>query len=143
MDQGGTVQVRFQPRLGLLLAAASENVVSIFEVETDRLTHSFKVEMQLSHQGNLQNTILQHAFHLKVPYKQYNLLILRDTPLRYTLCVGTQMENFWHLSVKILSECGHWPQESAFTSLVPVGTSFILVFFIQAILPSWSLEGTR
>ncbi|KAH9649947.1 transcriptional corepressor LEUNIG-like protein [Citrus sinensis] len=42
ISKGGTVQVRFQPRLGLLLAAASENVVSIFDVETDRLTHSFK-----------------------------------------------------------------------------------------------------
>lgn len=43
MEQGGTVQVRFQPRIGHQLAAASENVVSIFDVETDRLTHSFKV----------------------------------------------------------------------------------------------------
>lgn len=37
------MQVRFQPRAGHLLAAASENVVSILDVETDRLTHSFKV----------------------------------------------------------------------------------------------------
>ncbi|KAJ4722964.1 transcriptional corepressor [Melia azedarach] len=42
ISKGGTVQVRFQPRIGHQLAAASENVVSIFDVETDRLTHSFK-----------------------------------------------------------------------------------------------------
>ncbi|CAK7336256.1 unnamed protein product [Dovyalis caffra] len=37
--EGGTAQVRFQPRIGQLLAAASENVVSIFDIETDRQTH--------------------------------------------------------------------------------------------------------
>ncbi|KAK2984343.1 hypothetical protein RJ640_026967 [Escallonia rubra] len=35
-------QVRFQPIMGHLLAAASEKVVSIFDVETDRQTHSFQ-----------------------------------------------------------------------------------------------------
>ncbi|KAL5784376.1 hypothetical protein ACOSQ2_006768 [Xanthoceras sorbifolium] len=42
ISKGGTVQVRFQPRIGHLLAAASETVVSILDVETDRLTHSLK-----------------------------------------------------------------------------------------------------
>ncbi|XP_031267080.1 transcriptional corepressor LEUNIG_HOMOLOG isoform X1 [Pistacia vera] len=42
ISKGGTVQVRFQPRLGHLLAAASENTVSVFDVENDRLTHSLK-----------------------------------------------------------------------------------------------------
>ncbi|KAH7573058.1 hypothetical protein JRO89_XS03G0058700 [Xanthoceras sorbifolium] len=42
LKTGGTVQVRFQPRIGHLLAAASETVVSILDVETDRLTHSLK-----------------------------------------------------------------------------------------------------
>ncbi|KAM1142549.1 hypothetical protein ACFX1X_031888 [Malus domestica] len=37
---GGSAQVRFQPRIGQLLAAASGNVVSIFDAETDRQTHS-------------------------------------------------------------------------------------------------------
>ncbi|KAJ9154025.1 hypothetical protein P3X46_027404 [Hevea brasiliensis] len=40
ISKGGTAQVRFQPRIGQLLAAAAENVVSIFDVETDRQTHS-------------------------------------------------------------------------------------------------------
>ncbi|RVW68821.1 Transcriptional corepressor LEUNIG-like [Vitis vinifera] len=39
--KGGNVQVRFQPRIGHLLAAAMDKVVSIFDVETDRqYTHS-------------------------------------------------------------------------------------------------------
>ncbi|XP_021907456.1 transcriptional corepressor LEUNIG_HOMOLOG-like, partial [Carica papaya] len=38
VSKGGSSQVRFQPRIGHLLAAASENVVSIFDVETDRRT---------------------------------------------------------------------------------------------------------
>ncbi|OMO93050.1 hypothetical protein CCACVL1_06656 [Corchorus capsularis] len=37
--KGGSTNVRFQPRIGQLLAAAAENVVSIFDVETDRRTH--------------------------------------------------------------------------------------------------------
>ncbi|XP_050205683.1 transcriptional corepressor LEUNIG_HOMOLOG-like [Mercurialis annua] len=42
VSKGGTAQVRFQPRTGQLLAAASDKVVSIFDVETDRQTHSFQ-----------------------------------------------------------------------------------------------------
>ncbi|XP_020530984.1 transcriptional corepressor LEUNIG_HOMOLOG isoform X1 [Amborella trichopoda] len=42
LSKGGTAQVRFQPRVGQLLAAAAENVVSIFDVETDRRTHTLK-----------------------------------------------------------------------------------------------------
>ncbi|XP_042053535.1 transcriptional corepressor LEUNIG_HOMOLOG-like [Salvia splendens] len=40
--QGGSAQVRFQPITGHLLAAASDKVVSIFDVENDRQTHSFQ-----------------------------------------------------------------------------------------------------
>ncbi|KAL2540749.1 LEUNIG-like protein [Abeliophyllum distichum] len=40
--QGGSAQVRFQPMAGHLLAAATQEVVSIFDVETDRHVHSFK-----------------------------------------------------------------------------------------------------
>jgi hypothetical protein len=36
-------QVRFQPRLGRYLAAAAENVVSIFDVETGTCLHSLQV----------------------------------------------------------------------------------------------------
>ncbi|XP_044491608.1 transcriptional corepressor LEUNIG_HOMOLOG-like isoform X3 [Mangifera indica] len=39
--KGGTAQVRFQPRIGHLLAAASDKVVSVFDIETNRKTHSF------------------------------------------------------------------------------------------------------
>lgn len=35
--------MRFQPRVGQLLAAASDKVVSIFDVETDRQTNLFQV----------------------------------------------------------------------------------------------------
>ncbi|XP_058101507.1 transcriptional corepressor LEUNIG_HOMOLOG-like isoform X2 [Magnolia sinica] len=42
MSTGGTAQVRFQPRLGHLLAAAAENVVSIFDIEADRQTLSLQ-----------------------------------------------------------------------------------------------------
>lgn len=43
IKQGGSTQVRFQPRSGHLLAAASGNVVSLFDVETDRQMHSLQV----------------------------------------------------------------------------------------------------
>ncbi|XP_021300658.1 transcriptional corepressor LEUNIG_HOMOLOG-like [Herrania umbratica] len=42
MTKGGTAQVRFQPRIGHLLAAVSDKVVSIFDVESDRQTLSFQ-----------------------------------------------------------------------------------------------------
>lgn len=37
------MQVRFQPRVGHFLAAASDKVVSIFDVESDRQMHSLQV----------------------------------------------------------------------------------------------------
>eukprot|EP01018_Ginkgo_biloba_P003852 Gb_10345 [translate_table: standard] len=40
--RGGMSQMRFQPRLGSLLAAAAENVVSIFDVETEHCLHSLQ-----------------------------------------------------------------------------------------------------
>ncbi|KAI3829826.1 hypothetical protein L1987_03954 [Smallanthus sonchifolius] len=40
--QPGNAQVRFQPVTGHLLAAASDKIVSVFDVETDRQTHSFQ-----------------------------------------------------------------------------------------------------
>ncbi|RYR05683.1 hypothetical protein Ahy_B06g085510 isoform A [Arachis hypogaea] len=40
--KGGTVQMRFQPRLGRYLAAAAENVVSILDVETQACPYSLK-----------------------------------------------------------------------------------------------------
>ncbi|KAG7987670.1 hypothetical protein I3843_03G145700 [Carya illinoinensis] len=42
VSKGGMTQVRFQPRIGQLLAAASDQVVSIFDVETNRQTYSFQ-----------------------------------------------------------------------------------------------------
>ncbi|XP_052484222.1 transcriptional corepressor LEUNIG_HOMOLOG isoform X2 [Gossypium raimondii] len=38
ISKGGSTNVRFQPRTGQFLAAAADNVVSIFDVETDRRT---------------------------------------------------------------------------------------------------------
>lgn len=40
--QAGSAQVRFQPVSGHQLAAASDKVVTIFDVENDRQTHSFQ-----------------------------------------------------------------------------------------------------
>ncbi|XP_034915930.1 transcriptional corepressor LEUNIG_HOMOLOG isoform X1 [Populus alba] len=42
VSKGGNAQVRFQPRVGHLLAAASDKVVTIFDVEADRQIHSFQ-----------------------------------------------------------------------------------------------------
>lgn len=38
--------MRFQPRLGRYLAAAAENIVSIFDVETQACRYSLKVGLQ-------------------------------------------------------------------------------------------------
>ncbi|RRT65876.1 hypothetical protein B296_00040699 [Ensete ventricosum] len=43
VSKGGSVQVRFQPNIGQLVAAAAENVVSIFDVETDRKKYMWQV----------------------------------------------------------------------------------------------------
>ncbi|XP_042517297.1 transcriptional corepressor LEUNIG_HOMOLOG-like isoform X2 [Macadamia integrifolia] len=42
VSKGGVAQVRFQPRIGQLLAAAADSIVSIFDVESDRQTHSLQ-----------------------------------------------------------------------------------------------------
>ncbi|WOL05174.1 transcriptional corepressor [Canna indica] len=42
VSKGGTVQVRFQPNIGQLLAAAAENVVTIYDVETDRKKYAWQ-----------------------------------------------------------------------------------------------------
>ncbi|KAK2632290.1 hypothetical protein EUGRSUZ_L01754 [Eucalyptus grandis] len=39
VSRGGIAQIRFQPRIGQLLAAAANNAVSVFDVETDRQIH--------------------------------------------------------------------------------------------------------
>ncbi|KAJ1425242.1 WD40/YVTN repeat-like-containing domain superfamily [Sesbania bispinosa] len=41
--QGGSTQVRFQPRTGQLLVVASGSVVSLFDVETDRKMHTLQM----------------------------------------------------------------------------------------------------
>lgn len=41
--QGGMTQMRFQPRQGRLLAAAAENVVSIFDVDSETCVHTLQV----------------------------------------------------------------------------------------------------
>ncbi|CAL8989522.1 unnamed protein product, partial [Prunus brigantina] len=57
---------------------------------------------------------------------KHDVLNLRVTPPRYTLFAGIQME-----IIRDLSECGHYPLESAFMNSVPVETCSILVFSIQ------------
>ncbi|KAH7517531.1 hypothetical protein FEM48_Zijuj09G0074900 [Ziziphus jujuba var. spinosa] len=47
VSKGGTAQVRFQPGVGHLLAAASDKVVSIFDVDTDKQIHSFQGHSEL------------------------------------------------------------------------------------------------
>ncbi|OIW01395.1 hypothetical protein TanjilG_02551 [Lupinus angustifolius] len=42
VSKGGSAQVRFQPRIGHLLAAAAGNVVSLFDVESDRQMQSLQ-----------------------------------------------------------------------------------------------------
>uniref|UniRef100_A0A2P2IP79 Transcriptional corepressor LEUNIG_HOMOLOG-like isoform X2 n=1 Tax=Rhizophora mucronata TaxID=61149 RepID=A0A2P2IP79_RHIMU len=42
VSKGGTAQVRFQPRIGQLMAAASDKIVTIFDVETDTQTLVFQ-----------------------------------------------------------------------------------------------------
>ena len=39
-------QVRFQPRTGQYLAAATENVVGIYDVETETCVHSLQVTLR-------------------------------------------------------------------------------------------------
>ncbi|KAG0605882.1 hypothetical protein M758_9G095200 [Ceratodon purpureus] len=41
--KGGMTQMRFQPRQGRLLAAAAENVVSIYDVESETCVHTLQV----------------------------------------------------------------------------------------------------
>lgn len=50
--------MRFQPITGNLLAAATDKVVSIFDVENDRQTHSFQVCFQ---DLKVINVMLLHA----------------------------------------------------------------------------------
>nr|VDD06921.1 unnamed protein product [Brassica oleracea] len=42
LGQGASTQVRFQPRFGQMLAAASENTVSIYDYDNDRRVHLLK-----------------------------------------------------------------------------------------------------
>ncbi|XP_022132160.1 transcriptional corepressor LEUNIG isoform X2 [Momordica charantia] len=47
--KGGTGQMRFQPRLGRYLAAAADNIVSIFDVETKQCRHSLQGHTKTVH----------------------------------------------------------------------------------------------
>lgn len=42
LSKGATAQVRFQPRIGQFLAAASDSVVNIFDLEKDRITRTLQ-----------------------------------------------------------------------------------------------------
>lgn len=47
--QGGTNQVRFQPRAGRLLAAAADNVVTIFDIQSETRVHTLQRHTKLVH----------------------------------------------------------------------------------------------
>ncbi|KAE9603361.1 putative transcription factor WD40-like family [Lupinus albus] len=47
VSKGGNAQVRFQPRVGRFLGAASDKLVSIFDVETDRQIYSFQGHQEI------------------------------------------------------------------------------------------------
>ncbi|KAI9073967.1 hypothetical protein K1719_025650 [Acacia pycnantha] len=49
VSKGGTAQMRFQPRMGRYLAAASENVVSVFDVETHTCRYSLQGHTKAIH----------------------------------------------------------------------------------------------
>lgn len=127
------------------------NVVSIFDAESDRQTHSLQVWIAALYFTKFLTVSLICLPEKSVLYchkllliRQHNVLNLyRATPQRCTLFVGIQMEIIWLQSVKSLWECGHYRLGSAFTSSVLVETCSILVFSIQATPLSWSLEATR
>jgi len=75
LEQGGTTQVRFQPRFGQLLAAAAENVVSIFDVEADRQTHSLRVLVLNLEVEKPNETLLFHVCYL-IAIKINNFFLL-------------------------------------------------------------------
>uniref|UniRef100_A0A1J3DA91 Transcriptional corepressor LEUNIG n=1 Tax=Noccaea caerulescens TaxID=107243 RepID=A0A1J3DA91_NOCCA len=54
--KGASTQVRFQPRSGQFLAAASENIVSIVDVESDRRVHLLKGHSSNVHSVCWNNT---------------------------------------------------------------------------------------
>lgn len=54
--------MRFQPITGQLLAAASDKVVSIFDVENDRQLQSFQVCLQLPFCGGLHQLLLKTIY---------------------------------------------------------------------------------
>jgi len=69
--------VRFQPRVGHLLAAASEKVVTIFDIETDRQIHSFQVSHIKKYAvfGNLKVHALFFKNNFIIQVHNYPLLL--------------------------------------------------------------------
>ncbi|KAF3789323.1 Transcriptional corepressor LEUNIG-like protein [Nymphaea thermarum] len=47
--KGATAQVRFQPRVGQLLAAAADNLISVFDFESDRRIHALQGHAERVH----------------------------------------------------------------------------------------------
>lgn len=65
--QGGMAQVRFQPRIGQLLAAAANDVVSVFDFETDRQTHLLKVPIYISLEWKGALNLSKRKLYIYVP----------------------------------------------------------------------------
>ncbi|XP_077242207.1 transcriptional corepressor LEUNIG_HOMOLOG-like isoform X2 [Tasmannia lanceolata] len=49
ISKGGSTQVRFQPRIGQLLASATENIINVLDVETDQIQLSLKGHIKEVH----------------------------------------------------------------------------------------------
>lgn len=135
--QGGTAQVRFQPRHGRYLAAAAENIVSILDVETQACRHS-----------------LQVFFHSLYYLLCICILIItslincndRDIQNQFIPFAGTRKASIWRLLVRTRSEFGPLCLEtkgSVSMTLAAMETSFILAFFILLSHLYWSLAVTR
>ncbi|KVI03806.1 WD40 repeat-containing protein [Cynara cardunculus var. scolymus] len=91
--QGGSAQVRFQPVTGHLLAAASDKIVSIFDVETDRQTHSFQESVKVwslaSGECIHELTSNGNQFHSCVFHPSYSTLLVIG---------GTRSLELWNMA---------------------------------------------
>lgn len=109
MQQPGNAQVRFQPVTGHLLAAASDKTVSIFDVETDRQTHSFQVSVNnfffVTH-GNYKNEFI-YIFNPLLGYQAHSGVVnyvCWDMNGEFLATVSEESVKVWSLASR---ECIH------------------------------------
>ncbi|KAL6848025.1 hypothetical protein ACP4OV_022153 [Aristida adscensionis] len=92
--KGGSTQVRFQPRLGGCLAAASDNVVSILDVETRAIVRRFELALKFA--------LCQTVGHVK----RVNSLCW-DPSGEYVVSVGEDAVKVWSLNAGSNESCTH------------------------------------